>query len=137
MKILLLSLLLLMPVVAHADGIPGRGGRCQDEVCFEQQREIWRGAVAKADGHLAVRVEKMLTGWARRGFPDDDFIEKKYAKMHAQYIAELHKCGYIWLYEVQGHSKEVMEIRLANMVEVSEEAIFHGIIGAWLYKANQ
>lgn len=113
-----------------------RGMLCQDEVCFEQQRALWQERLVLAEGHHAMRLAKLLSKWTEKGFPEGNWLEVKYAKIHVQFLHEVHTAGTVWFFNVQGYDRDHERAFVEALVSNSEIDINRAIINNWLTGAS-
>lgn len=114
-----------------------RGGLCQDTVCFEQQREFWRERVLIAEGHHAMRLAKLLARWTELGFPDGNWLEVHYAKIHEKFILEVHFAAIVWFFNTQGYDRDHERAFVEELVDQAEIDINRAVINNWLQWVNR
>ena len=111
-----------------------RGSRCHDQLCWNLEHMKWQMALAQADGRYAHRIANMLAKWTLLGFPEDGFIEKKYLKIHNEFLTEVEIAGNEWLFETQGYDRATERAIENNLVNVAEAEIDNGVVSSWLYQ---
>ena len=136
MKHLLLAAFLFLAPVASAEAI-SRGSLCHDQVCWDFQQRAWETSMTRAQARYSHNISKMLVDYIRLGHPQDDFVAKRYAKIHNRFVLDMRAAGRVWFFEVQGYDLEHAVALEDNIVSFSETSIDQGLLNAWFFGVYQ